>query len=69
MSQHSGTLRGELAGVLNAHSVENRSGTPDFVLAEYLIGCLDVWDAAIKARDRWWGFEPKIGDTILAVDP
>lgn len=49
------TLAQDLARVLNRHSAENRSGTPDFILAHYLMGCLRAWDLGTRARDRWYG--------------
>lgn len=45
----------ELRALINKHSKENGSGTPDHILAEYLIGCLDVFDNTIKARANWRG--------------
>lgn len=33
----------ELTSLLNRHCKENGSGTPDFILAEYLFGCLTLW--------------------------
>lgn len=36
----------ELAELLNKYSVENRSSTPDFVLAEYLTACLLAYEHA-----------------------
>jgi hypothetical protein len=50
-------LRQELAAVLNRHSVENASGTPDFVLAGYLLDCLAAWDTAVGRRDKWYGVD------------
>jgi hypothetical protein len=32
-----------LAELLNRHNIEAQSNTPDYVLAEYLIDCLDAW--------------------------
>jgi hypothetical protein len=48
----------ELEHLINRHSVENESDTPDFILAQYLRGCLDVWDHTIRERDRWYNFQP-----------
>jgi len=48
-------LEHELADMLNRHSAENDSNTPDFLLARYLMGCLDNWNATVKARDDWYG--------------
>lgn len=51
------TLRQDIASVLNQHSRENGSNTPDWILAEYLILCMDAFDGATKARRAWYGFE------------
>lgn len=40
----------DLAEVINRHSVENVSDTPDIVLAAFLVECLDAFDAAVNAR-------------------
>lgn len=45
----------EIASVLNRHSQENRSNTPDFMLAEYLLGCLTVYENTISKREKWYG--------------
>jgi len=47
-------LERELVVLLNRHSVENASNTPDYILAHYLIGCLDVWCEAAVKRDGWY---------------
>jgi hypothetical protein len=43
----------ELAALINKHSIENESDTPDFILAEYLNNCLDAFGTAMDARDSW----------------
>lgn len=48
-------LTNDLAAVLNKHCAENPSNTPDFILAGYLVGCLQTWNAATKQRERWYG--------------
>lgn len=48
------TLEQELAELLNRHSVENDSNTPDFILAEYLTDCLDAFGKATRARTKWY---------------
>lgn len=45
----------ELQALINRHSMENGSDTPDFLLANYLNDCLDVWNRHVKARDKWYG--------------
>jgi len=47
-------FREELASLINRHSAENGSDTPDFILAEYLSNCLDNFDHALQARIRWY---------------
>lgn len=48
------TLEQEIAGVINRHSAENGSNTPDFLLAAYLRDCLTAFNQVTKARDEWW---------------
>ena len=45
----------ELEGLINKYSIENESDTPDFILAEYLMGCLKTFNDITKSRDRWYG--------------
>jgi hypothetical protein len=35
--------------------MENNSNTPDFVLAEYLYGCLKVFEATNNKREAYYG--------------
>jgi hypothetical protein len=46
-----------LESLINAHSQENGSDTPDFILAQYLLGCLAVWNDTVKRREKWYGRE------------
>ncbi len=55
----------ELEELLNKHSQENASDTPDFILAKYLSDCLAVFNAAVQQRERWYGRAlPQIAVTI-----
>lgn len=49
------TLKGELEALLNRHSRENGSNTPDFVLAEFMLTCLAAFDHASRTREEWYG--------------
>lgn len=60
------SLRNDVQHLINSYSRENVSGTPDLVLADYLLGALELFEKATNERDRWWGFEPKIGGSIPA---
>lgn len=44
----------ELEHLINRHSMENDSNTPDFLLSSYLKDCLDAYNRATKARDIWY---------------
>ena len=46
---------GELADLLNRHSMENESGTPDFILARHLTSCLVAWNCSMREREAWHG--------------
>jgi hypothetical protein len=48
----------DLAEVINRHCVEALSDTPDFILADYLAGCLEAFAYTTRARDKW--YEPGI---------
>ena len=50
-------FRKELATLINRHSLENGSDTPDFILAEYLSSCLKAFDNAFERRLIWYGGE------------
>jgi acyl carrier protein len=49
------TFQEKLTDLLNQHSIESGSNTPDFILAEYLQGCLRSFERATDARERWYG--------------
>lgn len=44
-----------LESLINRFSQENGSDTPDFILAQYLLGCLSAWNDAVKMREKWYG--------------
>lgn len=54
MSERKEIIR-DLASVINRHSLENDSNTPDFLLAEYLLDSLDVFTKTSVAREKWYG--------------
>lgn len=47
-------FRTALESLINEHSMENGSDTPDFILADYLYGCLLAFDKATKRRTDWY---------------
>jgi hypothetical protein len=57
----------ELEGLINKHSKENDSNTPDFLIAQFLVRCLDAWNETSNAREKWYGKGLRIGGTIEEV--
>lgn len=49
----------ELESLINRHSIENESGTPDFILATYIRNCLDAFSIAVRHRSKWYGVKDK----------
>jgi hypothetical protein len=56
-----GSFLQELESLINRYSKESGSNTPDFILTEYLSACLDAFDAASRAREKWFGYELRVG--------
>lgn len=50
----------ELAALINKYSMENTSNTPDFILAEALLGFLTVFDNTSIKREEWYGKKLKV---------
>ena len=47
-------FRKDLEELINTHSMEDGSNTPDYILACYLYSCLDIFDSTTKERDKWY---------------
>lgn len=62
-------LATELAEVINRRSLENASGTPDFLLASYLVGCLQNWNKHVEQRDKWHGHTGSESPRTVVADP
>lgn len=56
-------LEQELSSLLNRYSAESVSGTPDFILAGYILGTLKAYNEAVSKRAEWRGeftdFDPR----------
>jgi len=50
----------ELTFIINKYSLENDSDTPDFILAEYLISCLESFNKSCNKRSEWYGHISKL---------
>lgn len=53
------SLRQEIQHVLNRACAENKSDTPDHILAQYLMDCLSAFDNAVNLRTAWYASEDK----------
>jgi hypothetical protein len=49
------TFQEDLVRLINKHSVENDSGTPDWILAEIMMANLRAWELGIHLRNNWRG--------------
>lgn len=58
------SFKKELEQLINKYSMENTSNTPDFILAEYLWGCLLNYEDIINRRNSWYS---DIRDSITNV--
>ncbi|HDZ14030.1 hypothetical protein LCGC14_0756740 [marine sediment metagenome] len=50
-------LEKKLRELLNNESREQDSNTPDFILAEFMVNCLDAFELANNKREVWYGVE------------
>ena len=47
-------FQSELESLINRHSKENDSNTPDFILASYLKDCLENFNKHVVMREGWY---------------
>ena len=62
-------FRDELQQLINRHSMENGSNTPDFILSRYLQDTLEAFDEAVLWREKWYGRKPMVVTCDMPVDP
>ena len=48
-----GSFFNELERLINYHSLQGVSNTPDFILAQYLKGCLENFDTCVRRLDEY----------------
>ena len=61
-------LQRELESLINRHSVENNSDTPDFILARYMARSLEVFEDAVNSREVWYGRQKRKTPIELAEE-
>jgi hypothetical protein len=66
---HGNDLEHALASALNCFSAENPSNTPDWILAQYLLGCLAAWNQAVQQRETWYGRDARPGSISSEAAP
>jgi hypothetical protein len=57
----------ELEQLINKHSMENASNTPDFILADYLMKCLETYNNTIRRRSEW--YKPDVKTSVNEIAP
>jgi len=57
----------ELEEVINRYSMENASNTPDFILANYLLDCLNAFNQACQMRETWYGRDARPGEIKIPL--
>jgi hypothetical protein len=57
----------EITTAINRSSAENGSDTPDFILGQYLLDCLESFNKAMVAREKWYGRE--VGGLAIPIEP
>jgi len=60
-------LRKEIQLAINRNSAENGSNTPDFVLADYLMDCLEAYNKSVTARDSLSLYPPSIEGSLSRI--
>ena len=45
----------DLSSLINKYSIENRSNTPDYLIADYLFHCLLAFETVTNRRNKWYG--------------
>lgn len=58
-------FREELKKLINKYGMEKACDTPDYILADLLMGAYDNYSMHVTRRDNWFGFDPfnqNVGD-------
>ena len=59
----------KLRKLINCESMENGSSTPDYILTDYLMACLDSYNAAVNERSRWYGYPANLTEHLAEKYP
>lgn len=61
-AQGVGSFEYDLEHLINQHSQERYSNTPDYILARYIQSCLIAYEDAVRSRDNWYCGKPPAGE-------
>lgn len=64
-----GSFEQELEALINKHSVENDSNTPDFILRAFMVNCLNAFNGATRRREEWCGGRDREPSALVGPDP
>jgi hypothetical protein len=56
----------ELASLINKFGLDNLSNTPDYILADYLMDCFEIFHNTMNERDEWYN-ESKMGENYRHI--
>ena len=59
----------DIAAVINKHSLENDSNTPDWILAQFITSCLAAVNGAVQQREGWYGRDPRPSEPGTPIQP
>ena len=62
------SLERKLIALVNSESAENVSNTPDWILGQYLMACLNAFNTAAQQRDKWYGRDARPTETTNIHD-
>ena len=62
---HGDDLESAITSALNRFSAENESNTPDWILAQFLLGCLAAWNRGTQQRETWYGRDAQPSESNL----
>lgn len=63
------TFAKELEDLINRHSLEQESDTPDFILAHFLLSCLQAWNTSTVQREVWYGRDRRPISMVPVTQP
>lgn len=59
-SQEYTDFYGDLVTIINEYNQVRHSNTPSYIIANYLLACLEAFEYAVNKRDMYWEHFPDI---------